>query len=46
MFGAINVVKAKKESLYKAVPWLVLLQKGTRQWQKHCKEDLLVELFV
>ena len=44
-FGAINFVKITKESLYKANS-LACLQKGTREWQQHYKENLLVEFIL
>ena len=45
-FGAINFVKITKESLYKANSLACFVAKGTRQWQQHYKENLLVELFL
>ena len=38
--------KIQKNYFTKQIPWLVLLQKATRQWQQHYKENLLVELFL
>ena len=41
-FSTVNLVKITKQSLPKHVPSHVLLQTGTKQWQQHRKENVLV----
>ena len=45
-FEAVNFVKITKQSLYKTNSPSCFLQKGTHQWQQHCKENHLLELFL
>ena len=44
MFGAINYVIITKNHFTKQNSLACFLAKGTRQWQQHYKENLLVEL--
>ena len=46
MLGIIILYKLQKNRFTKQIPWLVFLQKVTRSWQQHDKENHLAELFI
>ena len=39
-------MKLQKNHFTNQFPWPVFLQKGTRQWQQHYKDNFLVNLFL
>ena len=46
VLAQLMVLKIQNNHYTKQIPSHVLLQTGTNQWQQHCEESALVELFI